>query len=610
MPVVTPNKTFQRFTPTKRTAKPRNIHLLAFDTEFDTSDGAFICGAYYGEWRDHHGRLIRVSEYCDNLEEFTAAFERIENSLGKKNRVTLVGFNTAVDLEYLKEFVDTSTVLEVGSKFIAARTKGGTKIIDCSNHVLGSLQSWIDRLNMAENQGIIKREGYLDSEEGKRAQVLDDAKATWVLACWIRDLYAEKWGITLPLTKFSAALKIFKKHYFNHAWFRNHSEQWKNDYERESYYGGRVEIFMKGSYNVHSYDVNGMYVSIMRDNLIPNPTVSKWLRDPAKIRDLYDSGEFLTMDVTVSVPRRKVGLLPYRDTENKKLIFPCGTWRGKYNAIELRTACEFGATIEEIHSALWYPESRPYFRDYAQMTLDGRAECKKNGDNATEQFYKYLGNGLYGKFAQRNAIGGEYIKIDDFKGDLEGMTVLWKDDDDIGYVAVPKSHYEDSMHTFPVVSATITAYARSLILRALIANEDTVVYCDTDSIKVLRPAVGISIGSLPGQFGFEYEREETFLGCKCYGEKRKGVPKTALRVCPLYDAAGLWVGGDAGTAEYWIYDKWIKRRTAILHNKVQNTVVKSVKHLKHIDTKRNWNGDTSMPLFIDIYNNINIPAPV
>ncbi len=603
------NKISQRFLPTKREAKPRNIRLLAFDTEFDTDTGAFICGAYYGEWRDKHGRLRVTSEYCETVEEFQQTFERLEKSLGTKNRFTLVGFNTSVDMVYLDKLVNTSTILEAGSRFITARTHGGTKFIDCSNHVMGSLQSWIERLDMEKNHGIIKREGYLDSEEGKREQVLDDAKATFVLATWIKDLYADKWGITFPLTKFGAALKIFQKHYFEDAWYRKHSEQWKNDYERESYYGGRVEIFMKGTYNVHSYDINAMYVSIMRDELIPNPTVSKYLKDSKEILTLFEKGEFLTMDVTVTTPKRKVGLLPRRDTDNNKLVFPYGTWRGKYNSVELGAACKHGAVIEEVHSALWYPKSMKYFSVYADMTLQGRARCKKEGDNATEQFYKYLGNGLYGKFGQRNPVGGEYIHIDDYKGDTEGLTIHWMDEDE-GYVSVPKCEAEDSMHTFPVVSATITAYARSMMLEALIANEDVIVYCDTDSIKVLRPAEGIQVGELPGQFGFEYEREETFLGCKCYGDKRKGVPKTALRVCPLYDAAGLWVGGDAGTAEYWIYDKWIKRRTAILHNKVQNTVVKSVKHLKHIDTKRNWNGDTSMPLFIDIYNNINIPAPV
>ena len=594
----------QRFKASSRDAKPRNIQLVAFDTEFDTGDGSFLCGAYYGEIYDNNGRKQVISEYCDTVEEFCAVLTSIEKRLGKRNRITLIGYNTAVDMVYLGDLVDTSTILEAGSKFLTAKTHGGTTIIDCTNHVTGTLQSWMERLKMDETHGIIKREGYLDSDEGKRAQVLDDARATWILGCWIRDLYAETWGVTLPITKFSAALKIFQKQYFNDAWYRTDREGWKNNYEREAYYGGRVEIFLRGTYEVHSYDVNSMYVAIMRDSQIPNPTISRWLTDPDEIRARFDAGDILTMDVTVRCPHRKVGLLPYRDVKNNKLIFPSGRWRGKYNSVELRTACEFGCVIEEIHTALWYPETQPYFSAYAQMTLDGRARCRAAGDAATEQFYKYLGNGLYGKFAQRNASGGEYIKIEDYEGTLEGATIRWNDDGEIGYVMVPRGEYEDSMHTFPVVSATITAYGRSLLLRALIANEGNVVYCDTDSIKLLRPATGIDIGALPGQFGYEYTREEEFMACKCYGSKRKGVPKTARRVCPLFDGRGAWVGGaTSDVAEYWLYEKWIKRRTAIRHDKVVNTVHESLKVLKNVDNKRDWSGDTSMPLSLPQYIN-------
>ena len=54
-----------------------------------------------------------------------------------------------------------------------------------SNHVIGRLEDWISKLEM-DKQGIIKREGYLDSVEGKKSQVLDDARATWILAKWFK----------------------------------------------------------------------------------------------------------------------------------------------------------------------------------------------------------------------------------------------------------------------------------------------------------------------------------------------------------------------------------------------------------------------------------------
>ena len=65
-------------------------------------------------------------------------------------------------------------------------------------------------------------------------------------------------------------------------------------------------------------------------------------------------------------------------------------------------------------------EAKNYFKDYAQMTMDGRKAARAKGD-AEEQLYKYRGNGLYGKFGQQNAIGGQYIRLSQFTGELEGM---------------------------------------------------------------------------------------------------------------------------------------------------------------------------------------------
>src|SRR5690606_10746853 len=98
----------------------------------------------------------------------------------KKNKRSfiLIGFNSAYDVIYLGDIVDSKTRLDAGSRFIQAKTVNGTKIYDVSNHVIGTLEEWIKKLNMP----VTKRAGYLDSEQGKKEQVLDDAKATYILA--------------------------------------------------------------------------------------------------------------------------------------------------------------------------------------------------------------------------------------------------------------------------------------------------------------------------------------------------------------------------------------------------------------------------------------------
>ena len=48
--------------------------------------------------------------------------------------------------------------------------------------------------------------------------------------------------------------------------------------------------------------------------------------------------------------------------------------------------------------------NRQIFFEFAQMTLDGRAEAKRNGDYATEQLYKYYGNGFMGNSRKGTAV--------------------------------------------------------------------------------------------------------------------------------------------------------------------------------------------------------------
>ena len=561
-------------------AKPR--YYVAFDTE-TRDDGSFICGAYYGVIPGRRENTV-ISEYCDDLESFRETFLRVEQiAKAQKRAFTLIGFNTAYDIAYLSDIVDSALRLDAGSRFIQAQTVNGTKILDISNHVIGRLEDWIDRLKMQERYGICKQKNYLDSEEGKRAQVLDDARATYILTKWVESNLITTFGIGLTPTKFGAALKIFQSRYFTGKWSRSASEQWKNDFERQSYYGGRCEVFKRGLQRVTSYDVNSMYVAIMRDELIPNPSITKYIKNPEQIIGMLDT-EFLTVDCRVRIPKTRIGLLPYR-SDTGKLIFPWGEWRGTYNSVELREALKWGAEILIVYRALWYPESDRYFHDYAQMTIEGRKSAKARGDAAEEQLYKYYGNGLYGKFGQRNTKGGQYVRLSQFTGDLKGLRIVPGAGD--YWVELPVTGSEDSWHTFPVVCATITAYARAKMLSALCHNAETAVYCDTDSLKCVGAAVGINVSDAPGDWGYEYEAEQEFYRPKRYAEKRKGVPKNARLVAKTDEA------------ETYEFERPTKFRTAIRQHCDQNVWKKEQKTLSLIDDKREWLDDgSSYPLYV------------
>lgn len=581
----------------KKLAKPRPRNFVAFDTE-TRSDGSFICGAYFGYTTTRRGRIEQIADYYDNVEDFQAGLFRIEEIFKDNRQIpTFVGFNTAYDLAYLQPCIDTNERLDAGSRFIRCKTLNNNDIMDVANHVFGSLNSWITRLNMEEKYGICKREGYLDSEEGKKAQVLDDAAATYILANWVQDQLIIRFNTPFKPTRYGAALEIFRRNYFTGSWRRTSSEQWKNDFERLGYYGGRCEIFRRGLLEVSSYDVNSMYVAIMRDCDIPNPSKAHHVKDEHQILSLLHDNEHLMIDCDVYVPEGIVGLLPFRDPRDKKLIFPTGTWRGVFTGIELRAALRYGAKIRRIYRALHYPESQKYFTEFAEMTLEGRKQCKQNGDEALEHLYKHYGNGLYGKFGQRNGGDKQYVRLEQFVGELEGLVIV-HDADNNPWVQLSMEDAQDAVHAFPIVSASITSYGRVKILDALKANETSIVYCDTDSIKVIDTVCGISISNAFGDWKYEYTAEQWFYGPKMYGDKRKGVPQKSQLI--LRD----------DELEIYEFERPTTFKESLRRGIPQNTWELRTKEVNLIDTKRQWFSDgTSIPLKVVEGEVIN-PSPL
>lgn len=570
------------FKPSNSNRKPQRRCFIAIDTE-TTSSGEFICGGIVGERLMKNGTYKKFEYFCETLQDFRQKFQEAEQ-LPTRNKYALIGYNVDYDLIYLGDIIDSSTRMYASSRLITARTHAGTEVIDLMNHVTGKLSDWMTRLNMYATYGIYERDGYLDSEQGKRDQVMDDTRATYHLGMWIQDMYTDTFNTSIRPTKFSNALAIYRDNYFSGYWVREPREDWKNDFERESYYGGRTEVFKRGEQHVTSYDINGMYVAIMADKEVPNPTITQYLTEHDVIMQHINAGDIMTVECDVIVPHRRIGLLPsYRDG---KLVFMTGRLSGVWNSIELKTAIKHGLTIVKAHRALYYPETQKYFAEYAKMTQIGRQKAKEEQNEAVNLFYKALGNGLYGKFGQRNSSGGQYINVDDYEGDETGLTRIPHIDGTVR-IYTPKTEQEDSNHTFPVIPATITAYARSQLLDALICNEQTVVYCDTDSIKTRGEPLGLTKSDLPGDWGYEYTRTECFYRPKTYGVKRKGIPKKAVKV------------SESENRETYTFEKPIKYKSSVRRNLYQNYWEQLEKTIDLRDDKRDWHGNDSMPIQAD-----------
>ena len=565
--------------PVKRGVKPTHHPFICMDTENDPKTGEFILGAIYGYYKDHHGKEHLVEGVYYDRFKIQDELIRIAKISGNKNLSYYLGlFNAEYDIYYIREIVDDMSRVYVGSRLVTARLKAGGRkgipIWDATNLVRGSLEDWINNLNMKEKYGIEKLS--LDNLEER---CLMDTKATFYLFKWLEDTMVYEFGIPLKKTIGSCARELYRRKFQKIPLERNNT--FLNDFERKSYRGGRCEVFIRGKQRVKSYDVNSMYLSIMRDTEIPIPQTGHYHSNGNN----FDIDKPSIVHCKVYVPDQHIPPLPYMD---KKLIFPVGTFEGYWCSPELKLALELGdVKILEVYDYVNYHDIQPLFRDYANYIWEKRKENKGKGDSNLDYMYKTLGNSLYGKYGEQNEKGG-WVKLEDWNGDAEGLDVYeWKAAGGEKYCYISKQKL-DSKHTFPVIPSWITAHARMKLLREMKKREKWVVYCDTDSIHILSNCpYPIESSKELGGWGFEYEAEQVYYRPKFYGKKRKGVPKRA----ELKEADEI--------KEIYEYLSPVKRATAIRRNLLQNIWLPVKKEIIKVDDKRVWNGNFSKPIKIE-----------
>ena len=611
------------FRKTQRKRPPTHHPLLAFDVENNPVTGAFINAAIYGEINVRsHGKtkVTHIEKYFTNQTEFTDYLMNLRPEGMKEIPTKLIAFNLSYDLWFLMKISDDGDTLSSGSNIIVSKLKNGIPLMDLTNLTRqGSLEDWIGYLKEEMNSyGLYKKES-LDNLE---ARVKSDAKATWILGNYLENFFVNEIGIPLKLTIAGAARYLFSLRFFKDYWKREEKDLWKSDYERKAYRGGRVEVFRSGiEPNFVGYDVNSMYLSIMRDEIFPDPNSAKYMRTPKELpKDMLYIAE-----VTVNVPEQYIGVLPTLREEDNKLIFPTGTFRGHFVSPELNYAVkECGVKIIKIHSLIKY-KSKPYFKDYANFIWEKRKEYKDKNNKGMDILIKYLGNTLYGGFGQKNK-DSYFGKLDDFslfsiaspseskesetnKKYLGSAKPSISEIDGVKYVTVTASEGEDSKHTFPCIPAFIISFARLVLLKALRANAENLIYTDTDSMKLRAPlvqnssglfsapegtAVGIVVGNELGEWGYEgTEKNVEIYKCKMYGDKCKGVPKRAELVYHDPDS------------KTYVYKKPNKMKESFRRGLMPNQWEYVVKVVSIVDDKRMWkDAKTSMPSVIDITQDI------
>jgi len=578
--------------------RPRYREVIALDTETNPDTGEFILAAAYGEITNNHGTPEIIDKVFYTEGELIDFLEAENRKRGVKRGLDIVFHNASFDMRYIQKIIDWNETLYSGTKVISAKTIWGNQIFDTLNFFQASLEKLIQEFNLNE-EGIFKLS--LDDLESR---CKNDAKATWKIFDILQKFFIRKFGISIRPTIGATALKVFQTNFFEDKWFRDENAKKADEFERSAYYGGRTEIFRRGTLAVEAYDVNSMYPAVMKNEYLPRPNRAKWLNTPPieKVMALIESKTLFILEGTLFIPDQKIPPLPVKAAppggKDIKLLFPVGEVSGVWCSPEVEAALKYGARPVKIDHVLYYPEKGKFFEKFVDSVYSERIRAKAEGKSAETFMLKVLMNSLYGKFGQRNGKSTDYLPLsgdEAFSLLKEGARVIFTLDNNgkitsDAFLITPPEEKVDSDHTFTCISAFITSYARVRLLEGMKAvGEENVVYCDTDSIYILKDALEGIEGKIEvdssrlGAWKNEGENVLEFYRPKVYGEKMKGVPNHHQLISK--DDNSLVVE----------FLKVVKRKESIKRGLPWNAFLTTRKTIKLTDDKREWVGNDSRP---------------
>ena len=288
---------------------------------------------------------------------------------------------------------------------------------------------------------------------------------------------------SFSFTLASQAFTAFRSNYMNVP-IHIHTNQVASDLERESYFGGRTEIFHQGKIpcdEVFYLDVNSMYPYIMKTKQLPHKLYC--IIDKPTFNELFRAVKkhFVIAKVLVSTEHNY-----YPTRHEGKLLFPTGMFWTVLCGDELQMAIDSGDLID-IDIICCY-KKRILFAEYIDTFYNLRKKLRSEGNDIMQHCSKIIMNSLYGKFGQRS---DEIIleeDMDEIRFDIlhhhdidehRNLTELILGNKRLIFMEGCNEH----KNAFPAICSSITSFARSLLLRYIRkAGQSNCYYCDTDSI--------------------------------------------------------------------------------------------------------------------------------
>jgi hypothetical protein len=337
-----------------------------------------------------------------------------------------------------------------------------------------------------------------------------DVRELWEALGYFQNL-ASKIGLELGMTIGSTSWKSAKKELglapqpYGDSRGVDGLTQWK--FVRQSYFGGRSEIFRTNSDAGFQYDVNSMYPAKIATVQLPVEYEGK--RYGKSSSKCYRNGIHGIYRARVLVPDSFIPPLPIRTT--KRILYPTGQIEGTWTLIELQAAESKGCKIESISEAATFKRGEVLFKSWVDRLFKIRSQFGK--DTREGYWLKLVMNSLTGKFGAKikhrsyilDPCFGTHCncgkaKIDDVTGlncvgNPANSRVWFRE-----YERIPNyGHVE--------WSAYLTSAARITLHDKLTeSGKDDAVYCDTDGLfseKARKKNIGDALGQWQNKGKYE-----------------------------------------------------------------------------------------------------------
>lgn len=317
------------------------------------------------------------------------------------------------------------------------------------------------------------------------------------------------------------------------------------DFINISFTGGHVDVYIPYGQNVHCYDINSLYPSIMKSTPM---AINKPKFFEGEELDIWSKRPYGFFDVEITAPSNiSHPIIQTRITtpQGYRTVAPLGKWRDVLSSIEIYNALDnFGYKFKINRGYLF--DTEIVYDQY----IDHFNNIKAISDKGSAMYLiaKLLMNGLYGKTGQNYRFKDHVLgSVDQYQSYIQNekykvSDVIKIDDDLLLFSIFDKKKYNivdlvsdldegTIANLWPQLknysgcvahASTISAGARvkmSLFIKELLAKGYKIFYMDTDSLFIdkLLPENMVSSTAL-GKFKLEYVfKEAVFLAPKVYG---------------------------------------------------------------------------------------------